>query len=70
MRIVFRDAPEKQSARHPWGHNPSFWRPQPVYGCAWKPGLVVCTDCLYLTFAATMAEDRTCYGCGPWHVPI
>jgi hypothetical protein len=45
-------------------HNPNFIHPQPVWACVWRPGLVVCTDCLYLFEAATMAEDRTCDGCG------
>lgn len=45
-------------------HNPNLSHPQPVWGCAWKPGLVVCGECLHLFDVATMAEDRTCDGCG------
>jgi hypothetical protein len=45
-------------------HNPNVLCPQPVWACAWKPGLVVCAECLHLFDVATVAEDRTCDGCG------
>jgi hypothetical protein len=45
-------------------HTPNVFAPQPVYACAWRPGPVVCADCQYLFAAASVAEDRTCDGCG------
>jgi hypothetical protein len=44
-------------------HSPVFHRPQPVFAMAWKPGLVVCGQCLHLVKAAGVA-DKTCDGCG------
>jgi hypothetical protein len=45
-------------------HAPVYSKPQPVWACAWKPGMVVCEQCLLLFNVATLAEDRTCDGCG------
>ncbi|MFG3300994.1 hypothetical protein [Micromonospora chersina] len=46
-------------------HNPHPSRPQPVMAAAWRPGLIVCTACVYLTALARGSDaDRTCDGCG------
>ena len=46
-------------------HNPSPDRAQPVVAAAWKPGLVVCPDCLRMTACRPGSlADRTCDGCG------
>jgi hypothetical protein len=49
-------------------HSPSHHRPQPVFAAAWRPGLVVCAQCLHLldvTGPASMVCDccgRACEG--------
>jgi hypothetical protein len=46
-------------------HQPDPHRPQPVVAAAWKPGLVVCPACTFLTALPRGSErDRTCDGCG------
>jgi hypothetical protein len=45
-------------------HNPEPLRPAPVYACAWKPGLIVCTECTHLLRAPNRTADMTCDGCG------
>lgn len=46
-------------------HAPSAERPTPVFAAAWKPGLVVCGQCIRLTSPrAGSLKDRTCDGCG------
>ncbi len=37
--------------------------PEPVWACAWKPGLVVCTYCLHL-FKLAGDADKVCDCCG------
>jgi len=44
-------------------HMPGADRPQPVWSCAWKPGLVVCSMCSPL-LKAVGAMDQTCDRCG------
>lgn len=44
-------------------HAPHWRRPQPVFSCAWKPGLVVCIQCVAL-LKATGIADKTCDCCG------
>jgi hypothetical protein len=44
-------------------HAPDYRRPEPVFGCAWRPGLVVCGQCLHLLDVVGEA-DRTCDVCG------
>jgi len=44
-------------------HAPTPDRPEPVYAAAWRPGLVVCGECLHL-FRLAGAADRTCDCCG------
>lgn len=44
-------------------HSPDYRRPQPVFSCAWRPGLVVCMGCLHLLNVAGEA-DKTCDRCG------
>ena len=44
-------------------HAPDHRRPEPVFACAWKPGLVVCAACLYL-LDVTGPADRICDCCG------
>ena len=44
-------------------HMPDHRRPQPVFSCAWKPGLVVCVQCLHL-LDVVGAADATCDRCG------
>lgn len=43
-------------------HAPRIDRPQPVVAAVWRPGLIVCTACIYLT-KATGAADLTCDRC-------
>ena len=45
-------------------HMPDWRRPEPVWSAAWKPGLVVCSRCLYLLEVASAQIDRTCDCCG------
>lgn len=46
-------------------HNPNIAAPQPVWAVAWRPGLVVCGECLpMLDLGVTAIEDRTCDRCG------
>jgi hypothetical protein len=44
-------------------HQPHWRRPQPVWSAAWRPGLVVCSNCLHLLQVVGDA-DRTCDCCG------
>ena len=44
-------------------HAPTHRRPEPVFSAAWRPGLVVCTQCLHL-LGVTGVADRTCDRCG------
>ena len=44
-------------------HNPNYMRPEPIWACAWKPGLVVCNYCQHLLRAADIV-DSTCDCCG------
>ena len=44
-------------------HAPDHRRPEPVFGAAWRPGLVVCSQCLHLLDVVGEA-DRTCDVCG------
>lgn len=44
-------------------HMPTPDRPEPVYAAAWKPGVVVCVQCLALLTAVGVA-DTICDGCG------
>jgi len=44
-------------------HAPSPYRPEPVWSCAWKPGLVVCSYCTPMLKAIGEA-DKICDGCG------
>jgi hypothetical protein len=44
-------------------HMPHIDRPQPVWSCAWKPGLVVCAACTPL-LKAVGVMDQTCDRCG------
>ncbi|MET7705450.1 hypothetical protein [Micromonospora sp. NPDC005413] len=46
-------------------HQPTPDRPQPVIAAAWKPGLVTCPGCVYLTaLPRNSVRDRTCDACG------
>lgn len=46
-------------------HQPHPDRPQPVVAAAWRPGLVVCAGCAYLTaLPRNSKRDRTCDRCG------
>ena len=46
-------------------HSPSHLRPEPepVFSCAWRPGLVVCAHCLHL-LDIVGAADLSCDCCG------
>ena len=44
-------------------HMPDPRTPEPVWSCAWRPGLVVCTYCLHL-FKLAGDADRVCDCCG------
>jgi hypothetical protein len=44
-------------------HSPREDRPEPVWSCAWKPGLITCTRCTHL-LQAVGAKDKTCDACG------
>jgi hypothetical protein len=44
-------------------HNPCISRPEPVFSAAYKPGLVVCGECVAL-LRVRGVEDRTCDSCG------
>jgi len=44
-------------------HMPDPYRPESVWSCAWKPGLVVCTYCLHL-FKLVGDADKVCDCCG------
>jgi hypothetical protein len=44
-------------------HAPDYRRPEPVFACAWKPGLVVCAQCTHL-LGVTGIADATCDRCG------
>jgi hypothetical protein len=44
-------------------HAPDVSRPEPVWSCAWRPHLVVCTRCLFL-LNVTGDADKICDGCG------
>ncbi len=44
-------------------HMPSIDRPEPVWGCAWKPNLVVCKRCMPL-LKVTGDANITCDCCG------
>lgn len=44
-------------------HMPDPHRPEAVWSCAWKPGLVVCTYCLHL-FKLVGDADKVCDCCG------
>jgi hypothetical protein len=43
-------------------HDPRPGQPQPVWACAWKPGLVVCVACRYLLHSPRL--DMICDCCG------
>lgn len=46
-------------------HDPSPSRPQPMFAAAWKPGLVVCKQCIHLLPCVRNSKaDRTCDSCG------
>jgi hypothetical protein len=46
-------------------HDPRPDRPEPVFAAAWRPGLVVCRRCVYMTVLRPGSKaDRTCDGCG------
>lgn len=45
-------------------HNVTHLRPQPIFAAAWRPGLVVCWNCLHLLHNADPIVDATCDGCG------
>ena len=38
--------------------------PEPVYACAWKPGLVTCHPCTTPLFRMTGDADKRCDRCG------
>lgn len=44
-------------------HMPEPRRPEPVWSCAWKPGLIVCSACLHLLKVFGDA-DKVCDCCG------
>lgn len=44
-------------------HMPAPGRPEPVYAAAWKPGIVVCAQCIGLLSVSGVA-DTICDGCG------
>ncbi len=44
-------------------HMPNPNNPEPVWSCAWRPGLVVCTYCLHL-FKLVGDADKVCDCCG------
>ncbi|PBC57036.1 hypothetical protein [Rhodococcus sp. ACPA1] len=44
-------------------HNPSFYRPQPIFAAAHKPGLVVCGRCLAMLIVRG-ENSKVCDGCG------
>lgn len=43
-------------------HSPVIGRPEPVVAAVWRPGLIVCAHCAYLT-RAVGAADSTCDKC-------
>lgn len=46
-------------------HSPVPMRPQPLYGAAWRPGLLVCGPCAATLFPRKGSlADMTCDGCG------
>ncbi len=46
-------------------HDPQPCRPEPILAAAWRPGLVVCSDCTHLlTLPRNSDADRRCDGCG------
>lgn len=45
-------------------HAPDPDRPQPVIAAAWRPGLVVCAECLHLLCGLSRTEDARCDACG------
>jgi hypothetical protein len=47
-------------------HHPTPLRPEPVWACAWKPGLIVCTKCQWMLSVgvAGTPADRRCDRCG------
>lgn len=50
---------------HTCPHSPSPNHPEPVFGAAWKPGLVICHLCGHLLqLPRNSAADRMCDGCG------
>jgi hypothetical protein len=45
-------------------HRPHPDRPEPVFAAAWKPGVVVCADCVDMLSVAGTVADTICDGCG------
>lgn len=46
-------------------HSPHPDAPQPIFAAAWRPGLMVCTACLFLLSPpAGSVASRRCDGCG------
>jgi len=45
-------------------HNPTPRRHEPIFACAWRPGLVVCARCIPMLKAPTRVADLTCDRCG------
>jgi hypothetical protein len=46
-------------------HSPTLTTPQPVWSAAWKPNLVVCSQCVHLLRIARHSPvDKTCDCCG------
>ncbi len=45
-------------------HNPTPRHHEPIFACAWKPGLVVCALCITLLRAPNRVADATCDRCG------
>ncbi len=45
-------------------HNPTPRRYEVIFACAWRPGLVVCAQCIPLLKAPNKVADATCDRCG------
>lgn len=45
-------------------HNPTPHRHEPIFACAWRPGLVVCAQCIATLRAPSRQADLTCDRCG------
>jgi len=45
-------------------HAPTLASPKPVWTCAWRPRLIVCTRCIHLLPPADPITDATCDRCG------